>query len=83
MYAIKNNTTGEFAKHTGETDSEGYYIEYPWMMVKSIKEAQKYTTLEHANEIAFWHLDHTEKWVLVNDETGEEFEKKMGKYLPV
>lgn len=30
MYAIKNVETGLFAKHTGETNNEGYqYVEYP------------------------------------------------------
>lgn len=51
MFAIKNVKTDKFAKHTGEIDET-----YPWELVDSIKAAQKYTTLEHANEIAFWHL---------------------------
>lgn len=78
MYAIKNVNTGKFAKHTGEIDES-----YPWELVDSINAAQKYTTYEHANEIAFWHLDYKDKWVIVDEETGKVFEKKMGKYLPV
>lgn len=85
MYVIKDVETGNFAKHTGETiNNERYqYVEYPWELVDSIDAAQQYTTLEHANEIAFWHLDHYKNWLIVDTETGEEYEKKTGKYLPV
>lgn len=83
MYAIKNVSIGKFAKHTGETvNNEGYqYVEYPWKLVKNIEDAQQYTTLEHANEIAFWHLDNSEKWVVVNVWNKEEHKVKTGKYF--
>lgn len=84
MYAIKNVKSGKFAKHTGETDPTGfYYVEYPWKLVDGIENAQQYTTLIHANEIACWHLDHYDDWVIVDTETNIEYEKKVGKYLPV
>lgn len=85
MYAIKNFETGKFVKHTDETvNNEGYeYVSYPWKLVEGIEGGQQYETLEHANEVAFWSLDSYETWVLVNVETGEEYQKKTGKYLPV
>ena len=84
MYAIKNVETGLFAKHIGETvNNEGYqYSEYPWKLVNNMNVAQQYTALEHANEIAFWYLDSSKKWVIVDLETGKEYEQKLGKYLP-
>ena len=58
MFAIRNLKTGKYAKHTGETvNNEGYqYVEYPWKMVDDIEDSQKYKTLAHANEVAFWEL---------------------------
>ena len=83
MYAIKNKKTQLFAKHTGEIGEDGYYVSYPWELVSDINKAQQYTTFIHANEIAFWHLDHYEEWLIVNVETGEETPKQTGKYIPV
>lgn len=83
MYAIKNKKSQLFAKHTGETNGYGQYVEYPWELVSDINQAQQYTTFIHANEIAFWHLDHYEEWLIVNVETGEETSKQKGKYIPV
>jgi hypothetical protein len=82
MFAIKNVESGKYAKHTGYPRE--YEIDpYPWDLVEDINNAQEYETLEHANEIAFWHLSHYEKWVVVDKDTGQEYEKTMGKYLPV
>ena len=85
MFAIKEVESGQFAKHTGETvDNEGnYYIKYPWKLVNNVNLAQQYTTQEHANEIAFWNLDHYKQWKVVNVDTDEEFEIKKGKYFPI
>jgi len=85
MFVIKNKKTQKFAKHTGETvGNKGLqYTEYPWEMVDKQEDAQQYTTLEHANEVAFWELSAHEEWVMVNTETDEEFLKKVGKYFPV
>ena len=85
MFAIKNVECSKFARHTGETiNNEGYqYVEYPWELVDDINEASTYETLVHANEIAFWHLDYSQEWVVVNVTTGAEYKKKLGKYLPV
>jgi hypothetical protein len=82
MFAIKNVETGKYAKHTGFAH-EDVYDPYPWKLVSGINKAQEYETLEHANEITFWHLSHYEKWVVVDKDTGQEYEKTMGKYLPV
>ncbi|MDT0160406.1 hypothetical protein [Bacillus sp. AG4(2022)] len=85
MYVIKDMESGKYAKHTGETvNNEGlYYVEYPWELVDEATEAQKYKTLEHANEVAFWELDSHIKWTLVNLDTKEEFDKQLGKYFPI
>ena len=77
MFVIKNANTGLFAKHT-ETASS-----YPWEMVSDIEEATEYKTSIHANEIAFWHLDHTEKWLIESKITGNVYKLKTGKYMPV
>lgn len=85
MFTIKEVESGQFAKHTGETiyNSGDYYVEYPWELVDNIESAQQYTTLEHANEVAFWNLDHYKQWKIVNVDTGEEFDIKKGKYFPI
>ncbi|MES1046332.1 hypothetical protein HYI36_00835 [Bacillus sp. Gen3] len=77
MFVIKNANTGLFAKHT-ETASS-----YPWKMVSNIKDATAYNSFNHANEVAFWNLDHTEKWLIVSTVTGKQYEKEMAKYYPV
>lgn len=82
MFVIKNVKTGKFAKHTGETDSGGYYVEYPWELVDSSEEAQQYTSHEHANEVAFWHLDNKDKWLVVDTTSKAEYEITTGRYFP-
>jgi hypothetical protein len=77
MFVIKNAVTGKYAKQTGANSS------YPWKMVSGVEEATEYKTSTHANEIAFWHLDHTEKWLIESKVTGNIYKLKQGKYLPV
>lgn len=79
MFVIKDTETNKFAKHTGQIRNEETY---PWTLVNSVEDASQYETLEHANEIAFWELDTFKKWSLVNIETGEEMERRLGKYFP-
>lgn len=77
MYVIKDEKTSEYARHIRDTTNT-------WEMTKNINNAQHFSTKEWANEVAFWHLDHTEKckWVIVDRDTGEEYPKIVGKYHP-
>ena len=76
VFAIKDEKTSKFAKHTGRGS-------YPWKMVSNIKDATLYNSFNHANEVAFWNLDHSEKWLIVSTVTGKQYENEMAKYYPV
>ncbi|PAF19718.1 hypothetical protein [Terribacillus saccharophilus] len=75
-FVIKNVKSGHFAKHTGKDEL------YPWTTVESINDAQEYETIDHANEIAFWHMAIHEKWIVVDKRDLEEHPITTGKYLP-
>lgn len=82
MFVIKEVESGKFAKLPERRfNEEG--LELAWDLVENAENAQQYTTLEHANEIAFWHLDLHKKWKIVDLESGKEYEKRTGKYIPV
>lgn len=83
MFVIKEVESGKFAKLPEPRYNEASGLELSWELVENAKNAQQYTTLEHANEIAFWHLDIHKKWKIVDLETGKEYDKGKGKYLPV
>lgn len=82
MFVILNVTENKFAKHTGETKDGILYVEYPWQLVNNIEEAQQYITKLQANEIAFWNLDKSDTWNVVNVATGERYPIELCKYFP-
>jgi hypothetical protein len=75
MFIIENSNTKGFVKYTGKGS-------YPFDMVLRPNEATEYSSFTHANEVAFWHLDNTESWVVVNLDTGKHYRKELGKYHP-
>jgi len=74
LYVIQNINNEKYIKHDGSPDG----TDFPYDYVDSPEQAEQYKSYEHAEYVAFWYVDMSQKWRVIDLITNQSYVKGKG-----